>query len=168
MATLPSSGPLSINDIKNVMGGPASPSMANYYRGGAYVPSTKTVTTNTRSPTSGSYYQYCCATSRRFWYVFNSNGQQFGPGSFQIYAPSLGVDIVLYNQSSQPSTYTTGNRTYYKGTLQYNYYDGAYNEYAWFYDFYWIDTSTSTVNINTSVPTSGQISISQFYGAEKP
>ena len=36
---LPSSGPLSLNDIKGEFGGPGSPSLSNYYAGGSYVPS---------------------------------------------------------------------------------------------------------------------------------
>lgn len=166
MPTLPSSGPLSINDIKNVMGGPASPSMANYYRGGAYVPSTKTVTTNTRSPTSGDYYQSCCGTSRKFWYITNMTGSTTN-GNTQIYAPDFGISILLGVQNNLTS-YTTGNRTYYRGSFVGSSFDSYYQVWEIFYGFYWIDTSTSTVNINTSVPTSGQISISQFYGAEKP
>lgn len=166
MPTLPSSGPLSINDIKNVMGGPASPSLANYYRGGAYVPSQKTVTVNTRSPSSGEYYQYCCGTSRKFWYITNLSGSTTN-GNTQIYAPDFGFHIQLGVQNNLTS-YTTGNRTYYRGSLQYSYFDGYYQTYENFYSFYWVDSSTSTVNINTNVPTSGQISISQFYGAEKP
>lgn len=37
--TLPSSGSLSINDIKGEFGGPASPSLTDYYAGGTYVAS---------------------------------------------------------------------------------------------------------------------------------
>jgi len=36
--TLPSSGALSLNDIKGEFGGPASPSLGDYYAGGSYVP----------------------------------------------------------------------------------------------------------------------------------
>jgi len=36
---LPSSGPLSLNDIKGEFGGPGSPSLSDYYAGGSYVPS---------------------------------------------------------------------------------------------------------------------------------
>lgn len=37
--TLPTSGPLSLNDIKGEFGGPTSPSLGDYYAGGSYVPS---------------------------------------------------------------------------------------------------------------------------------
>jgi len=36
---LPSSGPLSLSDIKGEFGGPGSPSLGDYYAGGSYVPS---------------------------------------------------------------------------------------------------------------------------------
>lgn len=37
--TLPTSGALSLNDIKGEFGGPTSPSLGDYYAGGSYVPS---------------------------------------------------------------------------------------------------------------------------------
>lgn len=42
--TLPSSGPLSLNDIKGEFGGPTSPSLGDYYAGGTYVPAGTTGT----------------------------------------------------------------------------------------------------------------------------
>lgn len=36
--TLPTSGALSLNDIKGEFGGPTSPSLGDYYAGGTYVP----------------------------------------------------------------------------------------------------------------------------------
>jgi hypothetical protein len=41
---IPSSGPLSLNDIKGEFGGPASPSLGDYYAGGSYVPAGTTGT----------------------------------------------------------------------------------------------------------------------------
>ena len=51
MANLQSSGAISLANIKNLFGGPASPSFANYYRGGSYIPATKSVSTLTKEPT---------------------------------------------------------------------------------------------------------------------
>lgn len=42
--TLPTSGPLSLNDIKGEFGGPTSPSLGDYYAGGTYVPAGTTGT----------------------------------------------------------------------------------------------------------------------------
>lgn len=49
---LPTSGPLSLNDIKGEFGGPTSPSLGDYYAGGSYVPS-GTSGTNGPVPSSG-------------------------------------------------------------------------------------------------------------------
>lgn len=48
---LPSSGPISIQDIVNEFGGSGSHSLSEYYRGGAFVPDTPT---NSNIPTSGT------------------------------------------------------------------------------------------------------------------
>jgi hypothetical protein len=49
---LPTSGPLSLNDIKGEFGGPTSPSLGDYYAGGTYVPA-GTSGTNGPVPSSG-------------------------------------------------------------------------------------------------------------------
>jgi len=51
--TLPTSGALSLNDIKGEFGGPASPSLGDYYAGGTYVPA-GTSGTNGAVPSSGT------------------------------------------------------------------------------------------------------------------
>ena len=51
--TLPTSGPLSLNDIKGEFGGPAAPSLSDYYAGGSYVPA-GTSGTNGPVPSSGA------------------------------------------------------------------------------------------------------------------
>lgn len=50
---LPTSGALSLNDIKGEFGGPTSPSLGDYYAGGTYVPS-GTSGTYGAVPTSGA------------------------------------------------------------------------------------------------------------------
>ncbi len=50
---LPTSGALSLGDIKGEFGGPASPSLGNYYAGGAYVPA-GTSGTNGAVPSGGA------------------------------------------------------------------------------------------------------------------
>jgi hypothetical protein len=50
---LPTSGPLSLNDIKGEFGGPTSPSLGDYYAGGTYVPA-GTSGTNGAVPSSGT------------------------------------------------------------------------------------------------------------------
>lgn len=51
--TLPTSGALSLNDIKGEFGGPTSPSLGDYYAGGTYVPA-GTSGTNGAVPSSGA------------------------------------------------------------------------------------------------------------------
>ncbi len=51
--TLPTSGALSLNDIKGEFGGPSSPSLGDYYAGGTYVPA-GTSGTNGAVPSSGA------------------------------------------------------------------------------------------------------------------
>lgn len=171
MPFLPSSGPLSINDIRNLFGGPASPSMANYYRGGAYVPSTKSTTTTVREPTSGDYYQIGSGMSvvSYYWAVLNSGftpGDQNGNNQYMWNRfPNQGT---LPIGSGVINSFTSGSDTYYKGSYRTYVYDTYIGFTTSFWGIYRTYQSTVTVNINTSVPTSGQISISQFYGAEKP
>ena len=51
--TLPTSGALSLNDIKGEFGGPTSPSLGDYYAGGTYV-AAGTSGTNGAVPSSGA------------------------------------------------------------------------------------------------------------------
>jgi hypothetical protein len=51
--TLPTSGALSLDNIKTEFGGPASPSLGDYYAGGTYVPA-GTSGTNGAVPSSGT------------------------------------------------------------------------------------------------------------------
>jgi len=157
MANLQASGAISLANIKALFGGPASPSLANYYRGGSYIPATKSVTTSgtTREPASGEYYTpnttYCW-----FWYQ---------TGNKNIYWAGT---IVASNQP-QSGSVTVGNITYYSGTLNYDA-AGSYgtrNQIRAVYRTYPYSTTT-TPSINTGIPGSGRISLSQFYSAEKP
>lgn len=149
MPFLQSSGAISINDIRNMFGGPSSPSLGNYYRGGAYIPSSKTVSTEVRDPTSGDY-----RNSNTYWDTYTVGG---------TYAAWFGSSIYPGSATS----ITVGGFTYYRGTLR-STSSGQYGTTNYFYGIYRTSGSTSTVSINTGVPGSGQISLSQFYGAEKP
>lgn len=145
MANLPSSGAISINSIKSLFGGPASPSLANYYRGGAYIPATKSVTV-----TEGEYYNI------NTWYWNQLS-------SAQIIIKWNNTQI--FNGNGNFTSYSSGGYIYYRGTFRQTVYPYT-GPYSSFYGVY--RTYVSTVNINTGIPSSGQISLSQFYGAEKP
>lgn len=63
MATMPSNGPLTFAELQSVFGGPSPIVLSNYYRGGAYVPSSPPQ--NASIPTSGpiSLDQFYSSTS---------------------------------------------------------------------------------------------------------
>lgn len=150
MPFLQSSGDISINNIKTLFGGPTSPSLANYYRGGAYVPTTKTVSYTAREPASGQY-----ADGGYFWQqTYNSKTNIYS--YFLTWAGSR----VWQSSSSNGAitSYTLGNITYYKGTFYGVWTFGIYRTYP----------SSYQQAINTGIPSSGTISLNQFYGAEKP
>lgn len=152
MPFLQSSGAISINNIKTLFGGPTSPSLANYYRGGAYVPTTKTVSYTAREPASG---QYSPANGGYFWQVtYDSKANRYS--YFLAWAGSS----VWQSSSSNGAitSYTLGSITYYKGTLYNGSNFGIYRTYP----------SSYQQAINTGIPSSGTISLNQFYGAEKP
>lgn len=161
MPFLQSSGAISINNIKTLFGGPASPALSNYYRGGAYIPSTKTTTTTVREPTSGEYWTENVTTVRVDVSGFDAGGTT---GSTAYYWFSS----VVYSAYGNIPSVTTGGYTYYRGSFRKYIYDSTYGITVNFFGIYRTSQSTTTVNINTNIPTSGQISISQFYGAEKP
>lgn len=163
MPFLPSSGPLSINDIRNLFGGPASPSMANYYRGGTYIPATKSSTT--REPSSGQYFSegfsaYLWGTRPSGNAVGSANGQVFGGNLvyWNGFLATVGFGVI--------NSATISGATYFRGSFVYGFYISKNNYTENFWGIY--RETTTTTNINTGIPTSGQISISQFYGAEKP
>jgi hypothetical protein len=143
MAVLQSSGAISINDIAGVMGGTAPHSLSEYYRNGGLVPSTKV--TSVRDPASGSYYSESSPTY--YW------SEQAGTATISW----NGVDSSF---ASGPTSYTVGSITYYRGSFVRQFFG------ANLYQIY--RTTSTTTNINANVPTSGAISLSNFYSAEKP
>lgn len=157
MATLQSSGTISLGNVQSVMGGSNPASMSEYYRGGTYVPSTKTVT----PPMEGPFF----SAQPPYYYWAVSSGVAEGPFPWEpIYYTYI---IVQWNSTymdfdgdEYTTSYTRGGYTYYRGSLS----NGSYNVYQ----ISRSSTTTTTTNINTSVPTSGTISLSNFYGAEKP
>lgn len=97
--TLPSSGPLSLNDIKGEFGGPSSPSLANYYAGGSYVPS-GTSGSYGAVPTSGTIsIQNFYGTSASLETISLTIGSYSG-----IYGGIYGYDVYLELGSISPNT----------------------------------------------------------------
>lgn len=150
MATLPSSGAISLNDIQNVMGGTNPISMSEYYRGGAYVPATKTVTVN-----EGPSYQLGAVGGANAYYWLDRTGTNTELIYWNAIVTSKGPTITATAPAGATSV-TVSGITYTRGAFV------ASSRYEISRSF------QSTTNINTNVPTSGTISISNFYGAEKP
>lgn len=138
--------------IQSALGGSNPISLNEYYRGGSYVPTTRSTTV--REPTSGEYYS-------RTGTMYNWQ-QQVGVTYYIQWAANF------YNNlpgGPNVTSYTISGYTYYRGSYRSQFSDG-YGTTFYFYGIY--RTSSSTVSINTGVPSSGQISISQLYGAENP
>ena len=132
-------------NIQSALGGSNPISLSEYYRGGAYVPATRSGGT-VREPTSGGYY-----SADYYWIT--------SPGS---YTDCIGIRWAATAISSGGSftSYTSGIYTYYIGTFQVS---GKFSDEYQVYRTY-----PTTININTGVPSSGSISIGQLYGAQNP
>jgi hypothetical protein len=147
-------------NVRDALGGSNPVSMNQYYRGGARVPSTRSV--YIREPTSGDYYAR--TGTEYYWEVVNSG---FVPnstgGAYYIEWASV---LLFAGGSNNFPTYTTGGWTYVRASHRQFTYDSTYAVSVNLYAIY--REQTGTVNINTGVPSSGQISISQLFGAENP
>lgn len=122
--TLPTSGPLSLNDIKGEFGGPSSPSLGDYYAGGTYVPA-GTSGTYGAVPSSGtisirnfygtSNVVVSFTSFSLFDLAFSPNdaycGYQIRTDGY-VYGTNLGI---LYDQLEQwisPTSAATGYEVY--------------------------------------------------------
>jgi hypothetical protein len=120
---LPTSGPLSLNDIKGEFGGPTSPSLGDYYAGGANVPA-GTSGTNGAVPSSGTIsISNFYGTSKAVFRLDAAGYSDFGAISIQpaevafrvnsdgtVEASTFGSGIV---DSYNWITPTTGSTTYF-------------------------------------------------------
>jgi len=133
-----------LQNVQSALGGSDPISMSEYYRGGSFVPTTRSTTT--REPSSGEYYSGS--------YQWNTSAGD--PG----YCVGFIWNGTTTNVGQRVTSFSTGGSTYFQGTLQSS--GKSVDSYSIF------RTTTSTVSINTGVPSSGTISISQLFGAENP
>lgn len=137
MATMPSSGAISFNNLRTVFGGTTAP-ITNYYRGGGRVPSSTSSTT-----TEGPNYVFYGGPPNYFntsvgeWYWGGRIGNNPGTSFF--------VDPWTYYRGAFVQNFSTKD-----GTIQ------LYRIYR---------QQSTTTSVNTGVPSSGTISLNQFYGA---
>lgn len=145
---LQSSGEISLAQVQSEFGGSNPIEMAEYYRNGSYVPSTIS--------TVGSWSSWYGTLSNPVYYwVLDTNNST---------ATIYWNDSQIGNPSYSSTSYTTGGYDYEKGTE----FDSIVSKYTSLY-FYQVRrrTSGSTITVNSSVPTSGTISMSNFYGGRK-
>jgi hypothetical protein len=152
MPFLQGSGSMSIGNLNGFFPGGGT-SMSNFYRGGGRVPATKTVTTTVREPSTGF------ASNGWNWYWLYSIGGQ----AVQFWWQGSNLAGWVYGMANVTS-YTIGAYTYLRGPVVQ--FDAKGN--ANFHSIARTSQSSSTANINTGIPSSGQISLSQFFGAETP
>lgn len=150
MAALQTSGQISIGDLRNHFGDTGTSGLSEFYRGGSLVPGVRLI----REPAVGDYY-----TRNSLDWIIDSYGLH------KLYwSGSLVVEAYLGGATS----YTVGGITYYRSSyrettsyvINVGDDDITVNE-----DHYGI-VRAYYIAINTGIPTSGTISLSQFYGAE--
>jgi hypothetical protein len=132
-----------MQDLQNEYGGGHPIDIVEYYRNGSYVPST--IYTNYNF-VNGVY----SAENQTYWYT-DSTTETSG-----IY---IGGTLVRSGASYYSTQWVNGSRTYNRAT-----YKGSYYQFS-YYSYNRYDTLTESVNQN--VPTSGTISLSDFYGGRK-
>jgi hypothetical protein len=140
-----------MSNIQSALGGSNPISLSEYYRGGAYVPTTRSTTV--REPTSGEYYNW--PSNPYTWWE-----RQVG---VLVYVRWFGTLPTTAGQAA--TSVSAGGYTYFRGSYRQFLSDPYGNSYE-LYGIY--RTSGGTTSINTGVPSSGTISISQLYGAENP
>ena len=155
---LQTSGPISLLDLQNEFGGSNPISISEYYRGGGLVPATTTTTTYEPGPGTSNYYY--SLTSPLYGWVED----EYYPYTVYIYWNDAVITSFTQSYQGEISVDTYGGWTYVRFSsptaTNVNIGDGTT------YSVYQIRRQQSTTtDINTSVPTSGTISLSNFYGA---
>lgn len=133
---LQNSGAISLADIQTEFGGSNPISLGEYYKGGAYVP----------SPAPGAYTSYFGTLTVYSW---DSDGVILWNGSY-------------ITGSASGTTITVGSYDYEQGT-QFDFVSGGKGDPGTAY--YQVRRRLSSVDNAPNVPTSGSISLSDFYGA---
>ena len=151
--TLQTSGAISLSQVQSEFGGSNPISMSEYYRNGSNVPST--ITTGAGAWSS---YQYSRTGSNDYYWSHN------------IFAS------LRWAGGTVPSSYLGASTTSYS-YLGYTYERGSFvtsittgsGKSATTTSYYYIRRrqNASTITVNSNVPTSGAISMDDFYGGRK-
>ena len=155
--TLQTSGAISLANLQTEYTDTAPISLSEFYRNGGKVPNTITVNVPAGSWSS---YLYDRTGNNYYWVVaFFAGGQWAGSSAgFNSLTVSTATSVTVggfeYQRGSFVETITTGTG---KNQVTSSYYRIRRRTTA----------TTSTISVNQNVPTSGTISLSQFYGGRK-
>lgn len=144
--TLQTSGAITFLQVQTEFGGVSPISLSEYYRNGTFVPSS--ITTG-----QGSWSGYTGSTGSNGYYWSN------------LY--------ILVWAGSQISTSWNGSGTFTSGGYDYQrestHFATTYDKFAGTIYYYKVRrrTSGTTITVNSNVPTSGAISMDDFYGGRK-
>lgn len=137
-------GTVSISEIQSEFGGASPVAISQYYRGGDRVPSTKETTSTSIGAWSSFEYQPFSGTPRYFY-------ENSGPIRWDD-------QLVRSSSTVEFGSYLSGGFRYERGSLQGS---GQYSVRR-----RTESTTTTTTDVNQSVPTGGEVSFSDYYGAE--
>ena len=142
---LQTSGAISLANVQSEFGGSNPVGMAEYYRGGSYVPTTV-------GGAAGSWSSYYGNTTTYYWLdVGNTGGFSIRWNNSNIGGANSGT------------TLTTGGYEYQRGTLYTTVSGGKGSPTSYYYRVRRRTTATSET-VNTGIPASGTISMNNFYG----
>jgi hypothetical protein len=146
---LQGSGTISLSQVQTEFTGANPISMSEYYKNGPYVPSTV-------GGAAGAWSAYASNSSNTF------QVGSFGPYTYITY-----LGVLVGSVSGSVSSFSSGGYDYERGT-QWNVTGGTKNDPET-NNYYAIRrrTTATSVTVNASIPTSGTISMSQFYGGRK-
>lgn len=140
--TLPT-GKITLLDLQNEYGGSNPISLSEYYRSGGRVNTSKT---------SNSNYQDRYVVGETYWFTDSDRNKSGYYLNWSEVSSNYSFGTTSVYQQSGP------NRRYY---TQRGSYEGAFGQFK----FYRLITFTQdTVSINTTVPSSGTISLNNFKG----
>ena len=142
--TLQTSGAISLSQVQSEFGGSNPISMSEYYRGGSHVGSVGAYTA----------YQYDTTSPDIHYWVFIDVG---GNDTSIFWDNEV---VANFNGNSGTTSHTAGGFEYNRGTLQETE-SGQFQPTVRYYQ-----VRRRATGINSSVPTSGTISMDDFYGGQ--
>jgi len=140
---LQTSGAISFSQIQAEFGGSNPISLSEYYRGGTHVPTTV-------GGAAGAWSAYYGNTSSYYWEVELNQVIRWG-------------NVNVYTGVGTSDIFTVGGYDYQKGTLYASVAGGKYDPTTYYYRLRRRTTSTS-VTVNTGIPSSGTVDMADFYG----